>query len=123
MNCTLIANPEATVTWMLLRRESIPGSLFEQLGKTGANQTKHTQLYLDGRAPDDWVSLNHIAFTVILDNPNNVKSSQDYYKDYYDVNSTIGNFTFARMPLSKYQITNKHSGHNVISSFLVIKVR
>lgn len=122
LNCTLVANPEATVSWQFLPRESIPGSIFEQLGKnSGANHSKQTQLYLDGRAPSDWISINHLAaYTVIFDNP---RYNQDYkYEDYYESNLT-SNFTLFKLPISKYQISDKHSGHNVISSVLEMNVR
>ena len=96
LNCSMISNPLGTIQWLFMPNEKI------EADTTISNlDDLHSQ----------WRSINSIASYSLKQpslNPNNI----NYYL----------NSSFIKLPLSKYQIHEKHISFNQMYSVLVIRV-
>jgi hypothetical protein len=136
LNCSVIANPLATISWYYLPKESLPSkSAFDSLSFNHHNTNNNTS-NLDNLLVlnSEWVSLNHIAsYTIKYINDDNdllnkIESSSEHLKTKKQTTSNNKLFSTSPPPTiithsvySKYHILERSINQNSLSSILIVK--
>lgn len=109
LNCSVISNPLATIQWQFM-----PNNYLQYEIERNFNNNNYD--YNENYMKNEWKSINLIASYSLKYNEN------IEYQQYENNNKNFNNSSFIKLPLSKYQIHEKHTNTHQINSILIIKV-